>query len=498
MSDSFNPFRISEDSHEMSRQDSIGAQSARTSHSSAANAYEQAQSARMYHGMPQVPYQMSSPSSDGTGSSHSPEYTPQPPHMDSQNIDNFPSFQGDQTQGHHSIYHRDSTSNVPSHVLVDSSFPNGFATSGNDSYMSTYLSTQVLFNDSPTLFDDDFLDGQRPPPMIDEFWALPPGMMSPTAYSPSEQSLSPPYGQEVMEPPRPIVRALKKTGPRQSKVNSDIARNSRPSGASEASEESLKYTGRTPDVDNNARVHELYHNASPQADGLYHCPWEGQDVCQHRPEKLKCNYEYDTSHFSNASCCMLIFSSTSKFVDSHLKPYRCKTALCENLQFSSTACLLRHEREAHAMHGHGEKPFLCTYEGCDRSVSGNGFPRHWNLRDHMRRVHNDSGPAKSTASGGSPPPSVTVAGPTRSKKRKVERPVSPVIHKVEKVAKRMPDTWDPETDVLYQQSYDQLLTAVQKLKDPRVAGYEQLFTDAYGNFQAIQDTAREINSYRCD
>jgi hypothetical protein len=29
----------------------------------------------------------------------------------------------------------------------------------------------------------------------------------------------------------------------------------------------------------------------------------------------------------------------------------------------------------------------------------NGFPRHWNLRDHIRRVHNDPGPTKSSASG---------------------------------------------------------------------------------------------------
>lgn len=43
------------------------------------------------------------------------------------------------------------------------------------------------------------------------------------------------------------------------------------------------------------------------------------------------------------------------------------------------------------MHGHGDKPYLCSYEGCDRAVPGCGFPRNWNLRDHMRRVHNDNG-----------------------------------------------------------------------------------------------------------
>jgi hypothetical protein len=40
-----------------------------------------------------------------------------------------------------------------------------------------------------------------------------------------------------------------------------------------------------------ARDHYLYKNVFPQADGLFHCPWEGQSSCNHRPEKLKCNYE---------------------------------------------------------------------------------------------------------------------------------------------------------------------------------------------------------------
>lgn len=88
-------------------------------------------------------------------------------------------------------------------------------------------------------------------------------------------------------------------------------------------------------------------------------------------------------HISNHS----LLTKYSKFVDSHLKPYRCKHRGCESSRFSSTACQLRHEREAHALHGHGEKPYLCTFEGCDRSVPGNGFPRHWNMFDHMKRVH---------------------------------------------------------------------------------------------------------------
>lgn len=94
----------------------------------------------------------------------------------------------------------------------------------------------------------------------------------------------------------------------------------------------------------------------------------------------------------------------SKHLDSHLKPYRCKVPGCVELQFSSTACLLRHEREAHGMHGHGEKPHLCEFLDCDRSIQGNGFPRRWNLYDHMRRVHDYKGTPTSSA-GNSPSPS---------------------------------------------------------------------------------------------
>jgi hypothetical protein len=190
----------------------------------------------------------------------------------------------------------------------------------------------------------------------------------------------------------------------------------------ETPDESFKMVGRSSlEIDNAARDHPLYQNVTAQADGFYHCPWEGQDGCQHKPEKLKCNYEYAPYFVSQPLGSANHLTCTSKFVDSHLKPYRCKVLVCESLHFSSPACLLRHEREAHAMHGHGEKPFLCTYEGCERGIAGNGFPRHWNLRDHMKRVHNEPGLPKSSVSSNvgtvgsnvNPPPR-----PTKGKKRR--------------------------------------------------------------------------------
>ena len=84
---------------------------------------------------------------------------------------------------------------------------------------------------------------------------------------------------------------------------------------------------------------------------------------------------------------VLTHHSTSKYVDSHIKPYRCSYPSCSEQRFSSTACRLRHEREAHGLHGHGAKPYVCLFAQCERSAEGNGFPRRWNLFDHMRRVH---------------------------------------------------------------------------------------------------------------
>jgi hypothetical protein len=120
-----------------------------------------------------------------------------------------------------------------------------------------------------------------------------------------------------------------------------------------------------------ARSHPLYQKL-PDKDGKYHCPEEGKPGCGHKPTPLKCNYD--------------------KYVDSHLKPFRCNKKTCVGVQFSSTACLLRHEREAHGMHGHGARPHLCHFRDCERAVPGHGFPRRYNLFDHMKRVHQYDGP----------------------------------------------------------------------------------------------------------
>lgn len=54
------------------------------------------------------------------------------------------------------------------------------------------------------------------------------------------------------------------------------------------------------------------------------------------------------------------------------------------------------------MHGHGANPHLCHFQGCDRAAPGNGFPRRWNLHDHMKRVHNYTASDRSSSPEQSP------------------------------------------------------------------------------------------------
>ncbi|RMD41748.1 hypothetical protein DV735_g3361, partial [Chaetothyriales sp. CBS 134920] len=113
------------------------------------------------------------------------------------------------------------------------------------------------------------------------------------------------------------------------------------------------------------------YSAPPDKDGFFRCPLVEHSGCTHKPTKQRCIY--------------------AKYLDSHLRPYKCKNPACiaegDDARFSSNACLFRHEREAHGMHCHGMNPYLCKFANCPRSRPDNGFPRSWNQRDHMKRVH---------------------------------------------------------------------------------------------------------------
>jgi hypothetical protein len=310
---------------EMSRfpsQDSIGAHSHRTSHSSSlSNPYEQPGSVSMYHSISQMSFHMSSAPSDDTDRSTSPDnsalYTPTQP-MDLQSFESFPFPAGEDVSGSEavSVFHRNSEASCAS----EQSF--GLYTSAADDTFESSLtvghlpiSQDGIYNhglmmDSPILWESgpNILDSQRSSPVLDE-WTLPTPQLvtstssSPLDYSPSLEDVSPTCIPDLTDaaelPPYPAGGrpSRKPVGPRQSKVASDMASRSRaPTGASEGSEESLRFAVRSSlEMDNSARDHPLYHNVSTQDDGLYHCPWENDPSCQHKPEKLKCNYEYELS-----------------------------------------------------------------------------------------------------------------------------------------------------------------------------------------------------------
>jgi hypothetical protein len=192
--------------------------------------------------------------------------------------------------------------------------------SGDEMFVSSSLPSQVpvsrgslLFppsaiTQSPEMWDPDFLDSQRSSPtLIEDSWALPPLHMitsttnSPLDYSPSLDSVSPRYVEDFADLVEPAPYTMtgngvtrKPIGPRQSKLTSDFRR-TRVARSSETSDESSRFIGRSSlELDNTAREHPLYHNVTPKADGLYHCPFEDDPKtnCTHKPEKLKCNYEY--------------------------------------------------------------------------------------------------------------------------------------------------------------------------------------------------------------
>ncbi|KAH8820035.1 hypothetical protein F5884DRAFT_865705 [Xylogone sp. PMI_703] len=505
-------------------QDSIGAMSQRST-----NYYDHTRS-NMYPNISQMSFRMTSASSDITGRSHSPAssaFYPATQTMEYQAMDNYSYQNGDELSGDFTLYADSaiSMSNATADgLLTEEQSYSLYQTSPEDITFTTSLENghgsladpnaimrdSVIYNpqanDAPITWDSQtFMESRKSSPALED-WSMVPQLTqatnSPIDYSPVLEGKSPRYAQELPEildlhsyDADSSKSSRKSMGARHSKVTGDI----------DIHEEPVQVIRRTSgEIDNSARDHPLYHNAAAGPDGLYHCPWEGDASCQHRPEKLKCNYEYGILPSSATSClAKLTIWCNSKYVDSHLKPYRCKMATCENLSFSSTACLLRHEREAHAMHGHGDKPYLCTYEGCERGQPGNGFPRHWNLRDHMKRVHNDPG----TSSRSDPESKSLSPGGIHkgSRKRKTETGDAR-IHKAGQVKKvqaprqvsprvQPRPASSPESNLIdrYRQTEQRLLETVKQLHDPKNASNMQFLRDATECIKLMAQTTQRIH-----
>ncbi len=174
-------------------------------------------------------------------------------------------------------------------------------------------------------------------------------------------------------------------------------------------------------------------------------------------------------------------------MDVHWKSYRCKVSACRDLCFSSTARLLYHEREAHAMHGNGEKPFLCTYKGCERGSSGNGFPRHWNLRDHIKRVHNDTGHQPKSNTARSPPASLPAP---RANKRKLGDNSWGIIA-TSSGTERSP--YELSLAERYNEKQRMLLETVAKIQDLRNTDNMALLRDAHDCIKVMVQMAQRIS-----
>lgn len=307
---------------------------------------------------------------------------------------------------------------------------------------------------------DEVESGASTPFSADVSWAPSTAAKSPMEYSQSPAVRSPRINRNSMPQQNgSVLGNTTATCQRRSSINSGVYE-SEPKPDSSHSHGSSEH-------ENSPRDHPLYQRAAARPDGLYHCPWEGEPSCNHKPEKLKCNYD--------------------KFVDSHLKPYRCKIHACESARFSSTACLLRHEREAHAMHGHGEKPYLCTFGGCDRGIPGNGFPRHWNLCDHMKRVHN-----RSPSPGGAKPPRV-------SRKRKNDSsdtgPSKKALATASSTEKLRPPAQSLSLNEQFQNTRQQLLSDLQDMPDlVDIDATLQKLNNAKNKIQMMANATQQLKS----
>lgn len=52
-----------------------------------------------------------------------------------------------------------------------------------------------------------------------------------------------------------------------------------------------------PEETESLKNHPLYTHAVQEEDGLWHCPWEGEGYCDHKPSVLRADFEYVPTPF---------------------------------------------------------------------------------------------------------------------------------------------------------------------------------------------------------
>jgi hypothetical protein len=161
------------------------------------------------------------------------------------------------------------------------------------------------------------------------------------------------------------------------------------------------------------------------------------------------------------------------------------------------------------MHGHGDKPFLCTYEGCERANPGCGFPRQWNLRDHMRRVHNDNGiPAPPVAASSPPADASGASSSSKGRKRKSKDATETSTTGRKSSSKSSQGSVPvaapvkvevPQPTYNFDQWYEHqkaLQTLVQGWTEPQDPVFLQQYEDAYGHMSSMQKLSYDYQSHR--
>lgn len=148
------------------------------------------------------------------------------------------------------------------------------------------------------------------------------------------------------------------------------------------------------------------------------------------------------------------------------------------------------------MHGHGDKPYLCTYEGCDRAVLGNGFPRQWNLKDHMRRVHNDNGNSLNAVSGSPPSGQGSAAQSAKGRKRKNKDSVdsAPSRKHASRYAQAEAANRAAEQPMVdeWHQHHKALQTYLQEYSVPDAFDYLQHITEARDHLAAMGKISQKL------